>query len=56
MASSVATAMMAGSMTMRPYVGDVVGVQREGNVGPKMGIKAPEMWSQKVAQTARAQE
>lgn len=27
----------------------------EGKDGPKRGIRAPEMWAQKVAQMARAQ-
>lgn len=31
-----------------------MGTQREGKVGPKRGIRAPDMWAQKVAQMARA--
>jgi hypothetical protein len=31
-------------------------MQLEGKVGPKRGMRAPEMWAQKVAQMARAQE
>jgi hypothetical protein len=43
-------------MVQRPCSGASGGTQREGNVGPKIGIRAPAMWAQKVVQTVRAQE
>jgi hypothetical protein len=55
-ASAVAAATMEGSIIMRPCSGASGGTHWEGKVGPKMGIKAPAMWEQKVAQTASAQE
>lgn len=47
--------MMFGSMIMRPYRVEVDGMQRDGNEGPNTGMRDPEMVSQKVKQTARAQ-
>lgn len=53
-ASSVPRTMMEELMTMRPWRWDSLGTQRAGKVGPKSGMRAPEMWAQNVAQTARA--
>lgn len=55
-ASAVACTTIEGSIIMRPCSGASGGTHCAGNEGPKMGIKAPAMWEQKVVQTARAQE
>jgi hypothetical protein len=47
--------MMVGSMVQRLYSGASGGIQREGKVMPKSGIKAGEIGWQKVVQTASAQ-
>lgn len=54
-ASAVASAIIFGSMIILANDGSLVGTQREGKSGPNMGIRAPAMGAQNVAQMARAQ-
>lgn len=53
-ASCVACTTIAWSITIRLYSGVAAGVHCDGKSGPKMGISAPAMCWQKVAQTALA--
>jgi hypothetical protein len=48
--------MIEGLIIMRPCSGASGWTHWEGKEGPKIGIKAPAMWKQKVVHTAKAQE
>jgi hypothetical protein len=55
-ASAVACTTIVGLIIIRPCSGASGGTHWDGKEGPKMGIKAPAIWAQKVVHTARAQE